>query len=272
MTNDVFILGGARTPMADYVGELKDVSAIELGAIAARGGDANAPASSRSGSITSSSATCCRPAPTRVYGARHVGAQGRRADRGAGADRESAVRLGHPGGGQRRADDPARRSRRRADRRHGEHEPGAARHPRPAQRPAARTGQARGLAVGGAARHALRLHDGGDRRELRREVRHLARGAGRATRCAASSSPTRRGRPGGSPRKSCRSRSRRARASRSFAQDDHMRPDTTLEGLAKLPAAFSKNGMRHGRQRQRHRRRRRRAAARVGEAASRRTA
>ncbi len=27
-----------------------------------------------------------------------------------------------------------------------------------------------------------------------------------------------------------------------FAQDDHLRPDTTLEGLAKLPAAFSKNG------------------------------
>jgi acetyl-CoA acetyltransferase family protein len=27
-----------------------------------------------------------------------------------------------------------------------------------------------------------------------------------------------------------------------FARDDHMRPDTTLEGLARLPAAFSKNG------------------------------
>ena len=27
-----------------------------------------------------------------------------------------------------------------------------------------------------------------------------------------------------------------------FAQDDHMRPDSTMEGLAKLPAAFSKNG------------------------------
>jgi acetyl-CoA acetyltransferase family protein len=27
-----------------------------------------------------------------------------------------------------------------------------------------------------------------------------------------------------------------------FAQDDHLRPDTTIEGLAKLPAAFSKNG------------------------------
>ena len=36
MTTDVFILGGKRTPMGEYVGALKDVSAIELGAIAAR--------------------------------------------------------------------------------------------------------------------------------------------------------------------------------------------------------------------------------------------
>ena len=35
--NDVFVVGGARTPMTDYTGALKDVSAIELGAIAARG-------------------------------------------------------------------------------------------------------------------------------------------------------------------------------------------------------------------------------------------
>jgi acetyl-CoA acyltransferase 2 len=34
---DVFILGGARTPMTEYVGALKDFSALELGAIAARG-------------------------------------------------------------------------------------------------------------------------------------------------------------------------------------------------------------------------------------------
>jgi acetyl-CoA acetyltransferase family protein len=34
---DVFILGGARTPMTDYIGALKDFSALELGAIAARG-------------------------------------------------------------------------------------------------------------------------------------------------------------------------------------------------------------------------------------------
>src|SRR5258707_9152714 len=36
MTREVFILGGKRTPMGEYVGALKDVSAIELGAIAAR--------------------------------------------------------------------------------------------------------------------------------------------------------------------------------------------------------------------------------------------
>jgi acetyl-CoA acetyltransferase family protein len=34
---DVLILGGARTPMTEYVGALKDVSALELGAIASRG-------------------------------------------------------------------------------------------------------------------------------------------------------------------------------------------------------------------------------------------
>jgi acetyl-CoA acyltransferase 2 len=37
MAKDVFILGGKRTPMGEYVGALKDISAIELGAIAARG-------------------------------------------------------------------------------------------------------------------------------------------------------------------------------------------------------------------------------------------
>lgn len=37
MSKDVFILGGKRTPMGEYVGALKDISAIDLGAIAARG-------------------------------------------------------------------------------------------------------------------------------------------------------------------------------------------------------------------------------------------
>jgi acetyl-CoA acetyltransferase family protein len=34
---EVFIVGGARTPMTEYVGALKDVSALDLGAIASRG-------------------------------------------------------------------------------------------------------------------------------------------------------------------------------------------------------------------------------------------
>jgi len=37
MIKEVFILGGKRTPMGEYVGALKDVSAIDLGAVAARG-------------------------------------------------------------------------------------------------------------------------------------------------------------------------------------------------------------------------------------------
>jgi len=36
MSRDVFILGGKRTPMGEYVGALKDISAIDLGATAAR--------------------------------------------------------------------------------------------------------------------------------------------------------------------------------------------------------------------------------------------
>src|SRR6185503_11100357 len=37
MSKEVFILGGKRTAMGEYVGALKDISALELGAIAARG-------------------------------------------------------------------------------------------------------------------------------------------------------------------------------------------------------------------------------------------
>jgi len=36
MTKEVFILGGARTPMTQHVGALKDVSAIDLGAVASK--------------------------------------------------------------------------------------------------------------------------------------------------------------------------------------------------------------------------------------------
>src|SRR5947207_1519318 len=37
MSNDVFVLGGKCRPMGEYVGALKDISAIDLGVIAAKG-------------------------------------------------------------------------------------------------------------------------------------------------------------------------------------------------------------------------------------------
>ena len=106
-------------------------------------------------------------------------AQGGRAAGSAGADREPAVRLRHPGRDERRAADSTRRGGLRARRRHGEHEPGAAHHSRPARRPEAGAGQARRLVVGRPERSVRRLLDGDHRRELRRQIRHHARGVGR---------------------------------------------------------------------------------------------
>ena len=69
---DVFILGGARTPMAEYVGVLKDISALDLGAIAARaalmrtGVDPGQIDHVVFGNVLHTSADA-------IYGARHVG-------------------------------------------------------------------------------------------------------------------------------------------------------------------------------------------------------
>src|SRR5262249_54988497 len=72
MANDIYILGGARTPMAEYAGKLKDISALELGAIAARaalqktGVKPDAIDHVVFGNVLQTSADA-------VYGARHVG-------------------------------------------------------------------------------------------------------------------------------------------------------------------------------------------------------
>src|SRR3954471_6528472 len=72
MSESIYILGGARTPMADYAGKLKDFSAIELGAIAARAAMERtkiAPADIDHvvfGNVLQTSSDA-------VYGARHVG-------------------------------------------------------------------------------------------------------------------------------------------------------------------------------------------------------
>ena len=72
MIKDIYILGGARTPMAEYTGKLKDFSAIELGAIAARAAMERTGVRPEAvdhvvfGNVMQTSADA-------VYGARHVG-------------------------------------------------------------------------------------------------------------------------------------------------------------------------------------------------------
>ena len=72
MNKDIYILGGARTPMGEYTGKLKDISAIDLGAIAARaamertGVKPDAVDHVVFGNVLQTSSDA-------VYGARHVG-------------------------------------------------------------------------------------------------------------------------------------------------------------------------------------------------------
>jgi len=72
MNNEIYILGGARTPMAEYAGKLKDISALELGAIASRaamertGVKPDAIDHVVFGNVLQTSSDA-------VYGARHVG-------------------------------------------------------------------------------------------------------------------------------------------------------------------------------------------------------
>ena len=253
MTNDLFILGGARTPMTQHVGALKDVSAIELGAIATKGALARAGVAPDAidhvvfGNVQQSSTDA-------HYGARHVGLRAGLPIEVPALTVNRSVRVGHPGGSERRAADPARRGRDGRGRRHGEHEPGAARDPRPAQRPAPRPGQARRLAVGGPQRPLRRLLDGHHRRELRGQVRHHPR-AGRPLRAAQPAAGARRldvgdhgrgdraGR-GQGPQGRHDHRPRRSPA----AGDDARRTRRPADGV-------QEGRRRHRRQRQRHRRR-----------------
>src|SRR5512144_213213 len=72
MNTDIYILGGARTPMAEYAGKLKDISALELGAIAARAAMERTGVKPEMvnhvvfGNVLQTSSDA-------VYGARHVG-------------------------------------------------------------------------------------------------------------------------------------------------------------------------------------------------------
>ena len=71
MSKDVFILGGKRTPMGEYVGALKDVSAIDLGAHAAK---AALEATGVSGEEIDHTifGNALQTSGDAIYGARHV--------------------------------------------------------------------------------------------------------------------------------------------------------------------------------------------------------
>lgn len=71
MSGDVFILGGKRTPMGEYVGALKDISAIDLGAIAARAAlDATGVSADEVDHTVMGNAL--QTSGDAIYGARHV--------------------------------------------------------------------------------------------------------------------------------------------------------------------------------------------------------
>src|SRR5918992_208534 len=174
MNSEIYILGGARTPMAEYAGKLKDISALELGAIASRaalqrtGVKPDAVDHVVFGNVLQTSSDA-------VYGARHVG-----------------LRAGLP------IEVPALTVNRLC-------------------------GSGIQAAVNGA--HLLMFGEAEDEYAIRSQK--CADDAWRSGRLKEEVVPV-----------ELKSR----KGTELFSQDDHMRPDTTMEGLAKLPAAFSKNG------------------------------
>jgi len=240
MNSDVFILGGARTPMAEYAGKLKDVSALELGAIASRAAMARTGVKPEQidhvvfGNVLQTSSDA-------VYGARHVGLKAGlpievpalTVNRLCGSGIQAAVNGAHllllaeadivlTGGMENMTQAPH---------------------------------VIRGL------RSGLKLGQGQLEDTLWSALLDTHCGctmAGTAENCAAKYGISREEQD----KYAIRSQQLAAKAwsegrfkeevvpvelkSRKgvevFAQDDHLRPDTTMEGLAKLPPAFGKNG------------------------------
>ena len=237
---DVFILGGARTPMAEYVGALKDISALDLGAIAARAAMARAGVDPGQiehvvfGNVLHTSADA-------IYGARHVGLK-------AGVPVEvPALTVNRLcGSGIQAAISGAQMIQlREADvvLTGGMESMSQAPHVIRGLRGGLRLGQGRledslwealtdthcGCSMAVTAENCASKY--GISRQAQDEFalrsQSLAAAAWDAGRLAEEVVPveltTRKG-------------------AETFARDDHMRPDTTLEGLSRLRAAFSTNG------------------------------
>jgi acetyl-CoA acetyltransferase family protein len=240
MNKEIYILGGARTPMADYTGKLKDFSALDLGGLASRAAMERAGVAPEMvdhvvfGNVLQTSADA-------VYGARHVGLKAGvpievpalTVNRLCGSGIQSAMSGGQmillgeadvvlAGGTESMSQAP---------------------HIIRGLRSGLRLGQGQledylwtslldpycgctmaATAENCAAKYGISREEQ-DRYALRSQ--QLAAAAWKAGRLAEEIAPveikTRKG-------------------VEVFAADDHMRPDSTLEGLAKLSAAFSKNG------------------------------
>jgi acetyl-CoA acetyltransferase family protein len=240
MNKDIYILGGARTPMAEYAGKLKDISALELGAIASRAAMQRTGVKPEAidhvvfGNVLQTSSDA-------VYGARHVGLKAGlpievpalTVNRLCGSGIQAAISGGQlillgeadvvlTGGMESMSQAPH---------------------------------VIRGL------RSGLRLGQGQLEDTLWSALLDTHCGctmAGTAENCAAKYAVSREEQD----QYAIRSQQLADKAWKDgrfkdevvpvelksrkgvelFAQDDHMRPDTTMEGLAKLPAAFSKNG------------------------------
>ena len=237
---DIFILGGARTPMAEYTGKLRDFSALDLGAIAARAAmertrvDPAIVSHVVFGNVLQTSADA-------VYGARHVGLKAGvpvevpalTVNRLCGSGIQAAI-----SGGQMIALGEAD-----VVLTGGMESMSQAPHVIRGLRSGLRLGQGQledtlwsalldthcgcTMAVTAencAARYAVSREEQ-DRYAIRSQ--QLAAAAWQAGRFEDEVVPI-----------EIKSR----KGTEVFARDDHMRPDSTLDALAKLPAAFSKNG------------------------------
>ncbi len=240
MPDDIFILGGARTPMADYTGRLKNFSAIELGAIAARA------AMQRTGVLPGAVdhvvfGNVLQTSSDAVYGARHVGLKAGlpvevpalTVNRLCGSGIQAAISAGQM----------IRLNEANVVLTGGMESMSQAPHVIRGLRSGLRLGQGQledslwsalldthcGCTMAGTAENCAAKYGVSREQQDHYAIRsqQLASAAWRAGRLRDEMVPveikTRKG-------------------TDVFAEDDHMRPDSTMEGLAKLPAAFSANG------------------------------
>ena len=238
--NEIYILGGARTPMGEYTGKLKDFSALELGAIAARAAMERTGVKPEAvehvvfGNVLQTSADA-------VYGARHVGLKAGlpievpalTVNRLCGSGIQAAV-SGAQMIGLGEADVVLTG---------GMESMSQAPHVIRGLRNGLRLGQGQledtlwsalldthcGCTMAVTAENCASKYGVSREEQDRYAIRsqQLAEKAWKEGRLGQEVVPV-----------EIKSR----KGVEVFAQDDHMRPDSTMEGLAKLPAAFSKNG------------------------------